>query len=87
MIVTNSSPLRPRDPGGTLVFRNTRMSAQTLSDYFEDGYSLDELIAIFPSMDRNSGAELLRLVRANPMSTGPYARLPPTPFEILDTPI
>lgn len=47
--------------GGTLVFRSTRVSAQTLLDYRLDGYSLDEFLAMFPSVARLDAEEFLRL--------------------------
>ncbi len=38
--------------GGTLVFRASRVPVQTLLDYLDDGYSLDEFLGMFPSVDR-----------------------------------
>jgi uncharacterized protein (DUF433 family) len=52
--------------GGTLVFRGTRVPAQTLLDYLNDGYTLDEFIEMFPSVDREDAAEFLRLVVCAP---------------------
>ena len=50
--------------GGTLVFRGTRVSAQTLLDYFQDGYDLDGFLKEFPSVDRADAEEFLRLARS-----------------------
>lgn len=59
------SPVRsdPALMGGTLVFRNSRVLAQTLLDYLDDGYSFGEFLDIFPSVDRQDAEESLRLAR------------------------
>ncbi len=49
--------------GGTLVFRGTRVPAQTLLDYLDDHYSLDEFLDMFPSVQRDDAVEFLRLAR------------------------
>jgi uncharacterized protein (DUF433 family) len=49
--------------GGTLVFRASRVPAQTLLDYLDDGYTLDEFLDMFPSVDRGDAMEFLRLAR------------------------
>ena len=49
--------------GGTLVFRGTRVPAQTLLDYLGDGYTLDEFLDMFPSVQRDDAREFLRLAR------------------------
>ncbi len=49
--------------GGTLVFQKTRVPAQTLLDYLDDGYSIDEFIDMFPSVQREDAEEFLRLAR------------------------
>jgi uncharacterized protein (DUF433 family) len=38
--------------GGTPVFSGTRVPVQTLLDYLEDGDSIDEFLAGFPSVTR-----------------------------------
>jgi uncharacterized protein (DUF433 family) len=38
--------------GGTPVFVGTRVPVQTLVDYLEGGYSIDEFIDSFPSVRR-----------------------------------
>ena len=65
MILTHSSPIcsDPLVMGGTLVFRATRVPAQTLLDYLDDGYSLDEFLAMFPTVERGDAVEFLRLAR------------------------
>ena len=59
------SPVRsdPALMGGTLVFRASRVPAQTLLDYLDDGFTLDEFLEMFPSVDRGDAAEFLRLAR------------------------
>jgi uncharacterized protein (DUF433 family) len=49
--------------GGTLVFRATRVPAQTLLDYLADGYTLEQFLEMFPSVGRQDAVEFLRLVR------------------------
>jgi uncharacterized protein (DUF433 family) len=49
--------------GGTLVFRQTRVPAQTLLDYLDDGCSLDEFLDYFPSVSRLDAQEFLKLAR------------------------
>ena len=39
--------------GGTLVFRGTRVPAQSLLDYLDDHYTLDEFLDMFPSVRRD----------------------------------
>ena len=65
MVILSRSPVRsdPAVMGGTLVFRASRVPAQTLLDYLDDGYSLDEFLEMFPSVDREDAAEFLRLAR------------------------
>jgi len=53
----------PELMGGTLVFRRTRVPAQTLLDYLDDGFSLDEFLEMFPSVGRDDAVEFLRLAR------------------------
>ena len=50
--------------GGTLVFCGTRVPAQTLLDYLQDGYDIDGFLAEFPSVVRADAEEFLRLARA-----------------------
>ncbi len=67
MLTLDHSPVHS-DPGlmgGTLVFRGTRVPAQTLLDYLDDRYSLDEFLDMFPSVQRNDAVEFLRLARGS----------------------
>lgn len=45
------------------MFRGTRVPAQSLLDYLDDGYSVDEFLEMFPSVDRRDAQEFLRLAR------------------------
>jgi uncharacterized protein (DUF433 family) len=65
MVTLSRSPVRsdPSVIGGTLVFRASRVPAQTLLDYLDDGYTLDEFLEMFLSVDRGDAAEFFRLAR------------------------
>ena len=67
MVTQSLSPVRsdPSVMGGTLVFRASRVPAQTLLDYLDDGYTLDEFLDMFPSVDHADAAEFLRLARGD----------------------
>jgi uncharacterized protein (DUF433 family) len=67
MVTLQQSPVHsdPAVLGGTLVFRQTRVPAQTLLDYLDDGYSLDEFLDFFPSVSRLDAQEFLKLAREN----------------------
>ena len=62
----NHSPVQsnPKLMGGILVFRGTRVPAQTLLDYLDDNFSFDEFLEMFPSVQRGDAAEFLRLARS-----------------------
>ena len=65
MVKLHPSPVHsdPALMGGTLVFRATRVPAQTLLDYLVDGYTLDEFLEMFPSVAPEDAREFLRLAR------------------------
>jgi len=65
MITLDHSPVcsDPRVVSGALVFRNTRVMAQTLLDYVDAGDSLELFLKHFPSVSREDAEEFLRLVR------------------------
>ena len=64
MLKTASSPVTsdPEILGGTLVFRGSRVPAQSLIDYLNDGFSLDEFLDFFPTVQREDAVEFLRLI-------------------------
>jgi uncharacterized protein (DUF433 family) len=49
--------------GGTLVFRGTRVPAQTLLDYLDDAFSLEEFLEMFPSVNGDDAVKFLHLAR------------------------
>ena len=49
--------------GGTLVFRGTRVPAQTRLDYLQDGFSVEQFLEYFPSVQADDAREFHRLVR------------------------
>ena len=63
MIVLDHSPVHsdPELMSGTLVFCGTRVPAQTLLDYLQDGYDLNGFLEEFPSVARIDAQEFLRL--------------------------
>lgn len=63
MITLDHSPVHsdPAIMGGTLVFRGSRVPAQSLLDYRRDGYTLEEFLDFFPSVCRVDAVEFLRL--------------------------
>lgn len=65
MVTLERSPVQsdPEVLGGVLVFRGTRVPAQTLFDYLNDGYSLAEFLDNFPSVNREDAKLLLKLAR------------------------
>jgi len=76
MVTLSRSPVRsdPSVMGGTLVFRASRVPAQTLLDYLDDGYSLDEFLEMFPSVDRGDAMEFFRLARGEADADRPWQR-------------
>lgn len=65
MLTLEQSPVAASSEvlGGTLVFRNTRVPVQTLLDYLQDGYSVDQFLEFFPSVNRETAQEFLLLVQ------------------------
>lgn len=65
MLTRKRSPVHsdPEMMGGTLVFRGSRVPAQTLLDYLNDGYTVAEFLVMFPSVSREDALEFLRLAR------------------------
>jgi uncharacterized protein (DUF433 family) len=61
--------------GGTLVFRGARVPAQTLLDYLGDGFSIDEFLDMFPSVQRSDADAFLRLA-CGPANEGDPGRKP-----------
>jgi uncharacterized protein (DUF433 family) len=73
VLTLDHSPVHsdPELMGGTLVFRGTRVAAQTLLDYLDDGYSMEEFVDMFPSVRRQDAEEFLLLARGSPHENHP----------------
>ena len=65
MVTLAHSPVHsdPEVLGGTLVFRGTRVPAQTLLDYLDDGLKLEEFLREFPSVEKDAAEAFLKLAR------------------------
>ena len=65
MFKLDHSPIHsdPSILGGTLVFQGTRVPAQTILDYLNDGISLKEFFDNFPSVNRGDAENFIRLTR------------------------
>ena len=65
MLVVESSPVHsdPEICGGTLVFKNTRVFAQTLLDYLNAGDTLEAFLEDFPTVPRNAAVQFLEIAR------------------------
>ncbi|MEM9480019.1 MAG: DUF433 domain-containing protein [Verrucomicrobiota bacterium] len=63
MIQFATSPVcsSPEVLGGTLVFRGTRVPAQSLLDYLHDGSTLEEFLNCFPTVERKDAERFLEL--------------------------
>ena len=68
MVTLAYSPVSssPKVLGGTLVFRGTRVPAQSILDYLNDGYSVAEFLASFPSVKEEDAREFLKLSELKP---------------------
>jgi len=65
MLSLDHSPVSsdPNVLGGAVVFRGTRVPVQALVDYLSDGYSLEEFLEFFPSVEREDAEMFLQLLR------------------------
>jgi uncharacterized protein (DUF433 family) len=65
MITLDHSPVQsdPRILGGTLVFKGTRVKAQTLLDYLAAGDTLEDFISDFPTVKREDATLFIQLTR------------------------
>jgi uncharacterized protein (DUF433 family) len=61
----NQSPISsdPEVCSGQLVFRGTRVIAQSLLDWLDDGFTVDEFLDDFPSVSREDALAFLKLAR------------------------
>lgn len=65
MITLDHSPVHSdsRILGGTLVFKGTRVKAQTLLDYLAAGDTLEDFLEEFPSVNSQDATLFLQLTR------------------------
>jgi uncharacterized protein (DUF433 family) len=66
MVTLDHSPVASSKEvlGGSIVFAGTRVPVQTLMDYLNDGYSVEEFIEFFPSVRREDVETFLGLIRS-----------------------
>lgn len=65
MMIIDHSPVHsdPKVLGGTLVFRGTRVKAETLLNYIDSGDSLEVFLADFPTVSIADATLFLQLAR------------------------
>jgi len=59
MPLSSLTTVEPEVLGGTPVFIGTRVPVQTLFEYLEDNYSLDEFLECFPTVSRDTALRVL----------------------------
>ena len=61
---TVASPISsdPRVMGGAVVFHGTRVPVNSLLDYLDDGFSVQQFVEFFPSVRTEDAVEFLKLV-------------------------
>lgn len=62
-IEQNPVSSNPNILGGTLVFTGTRVQAQSLLDYLNDGFSLKEYLEFFPTVSQEQAEAFLEMVQ------------------------
>lgn len=67
MLTIEKSPVHsdPKVLGGTLVFRGTRVKAQTLLDYLDAGDTVQDFLEDFPTVNEDDANLFLQLAREN----------------------
>lgn len=74
MHAMNPIKVDPDIMGGTPCFAGTRVPVKTLFDLLENGRSLDDFLAGFPTVDRDQAVAVLELVKSRLTSlTAPAA--------------
>lgn len=68
MALLDHSPIAstPNVLGGALVFTGTRVPVQTLLDYLNDGFSVEEFLEFFPSVSREDAERFLLMLEVKP---------------------
>ena len=66
MVTLDHSPVSSSKEvlGGSIVFAGTRVPVQTLMDYLNDGYTVEEFIEFFPSVRKEDAETFLSLIRS-----------------------
>jgi uncharacterized protein (DUF433 family) len=59
----NPVSVNPNIQGGTPCFAGTRVPVSSLFDHLEQGYSVDEFLADFPTVSREQAVALLGLAK------------------------
>ncbi len=67
MVVLEHSPMSssPKVLGGALVFTGTRVPVQTLLDYMNDGFTVEQFIEFFPSVGLEDAREFLKMLQSS----------------------
>ncbi len=70
MMTLEHSPVHsdPKVLGGTLVFRGTRVKAQTLLNYIDSGDTLEDFLSDFPTVSNDDATLFLQLAREDSYS-------------------
>jgi uncharacterized protein (DUF433 family) len=63
----------PEILGGEPVFHGTRVPIEIFWDYLEGGYSIDEFLAQYPSVQREQCIALVSMAREKVMTHAPAA--------------
>ncbi len=65
MLTLDHSPVSsdPKVMSGTLVFKGTRVMAQTLFEYIDAGDSLETFLEHFPAVQREDALQFLQMTR------------------------
>lgn len=58
-----SIDINPEIMSGAPVFNGTRVTVQTLFDYLEDGYSVEEFLKVFDWINKEDVLEVLELAK------------------------
>ena len=53
----------PKVLGGSSVFSGTRVPAQSLLDYMNDGYSIEEFVDFFPTVSQEQAEAFLNMIQ------------------------
>ena len=74
-MIASAISINPNIQGGTPCFSGTRVPVSSLFDHVEEGYTLDEFLADFPTVEREQAIAVLELAKADvPRHAVPAAR-------------